>query len=82
MELGIMSVCFQRSHHFHCSVDPPSLPKDPHALIDPRCAKILQSHMQYFFPRINSCFCLCDELNLGKELSISNAHETLQRYSL
>jgi hypothetical protein len=81
-ELEILPLCLQRSYHFPCLVDPTKIPRDPPSLINPRCAKILPSYMQYFSSRINSFFCLSEELNPGKYLSISKVHENLWRYSL
>ena len=56
LELEILPLCLQRSHHFPCSFNPPKISRDPLSLINPRCAKILLSHMQYFSSRINSFF--------------------------
>jgi hypothetical protein len=81
-ELEILPLCLQRSYHFPCSVDPPKISRDHPSLINPRCAKILLSHMQYFSSRINSSFCLSEELNPGKYLFISKVHENVWRYSL
>jgi hypothetical protein len=78
LEPGILPLCFQRIHHFPCSVDPPKIPWDPSFFLDPRCAKILPGHMQYLSYRINSFFCLSEELNP----SFSRCHENFWRCSL
>ena len=82
LELEILPLCLQRSYHFPFSVDPPKTSRDPPSLINPRCARILLRHMQYFSSRINSSFCRSEELNPGKYLSISKVHENMWRYSL
>ena len=82
LELEILPLCLQRSYHFPCSVNPPKISRDPSSSINPRCAKILPSHMQYFSSRINSFLCLSEELNPRKYLSSSKVHENLWRYYL
>ena len=81
-ELEILPLWLQRSYPFLCSVASHIHPSDHPISLNPRDAKILPSHLQYFSFIINSLFCLSEELNPGKYLSISKVHENLWRYSV